>query len=100
MYVKHVLLVSVVTQTYDSYVNQAHVIRGNDALVKCDIPSFAADFVSVLNWIDDQGSTLSAGGKCLDVTTKMFLIVMTPPPKGCNFHVNKFIHFSSAHLLA
>ena len=71
---------SVVTQTYDSYVNQAHVIRGNDALVKCDIPSFAADFVSVLNWIDDQGSTLSAGGNFLvDVSTKMLLIVMTPP---------------------
>ena len=70
---------SVVTQTYDSYVNQAHVIRGNDALVKCDIPSFAADFVSVLNWIDDQGSTLSAGGNFLvDVSTKMLLIVMTP----------------------
>ena len=68
------------TQTYDSYVNQAHVIRGNDALVKCDIPSFAADFVSVLNWIDDQGSTLSAGGNFLvDVSTKMLLIVMTPP---------------------
>ena len=72
---------SVVTQTYDSYVNQAHVIRGNDALVKCDIPSFAADFVSVLNWIDDQGSTLSAGGNFLvDVSTiKMLWIVMTPP---------------------
>ena len=71
---------SVVTQTYDSYVNQAHVIRGNDALVKCDIPSFAADFVSVLNWIDDQGSTLSAGGNFLvDVSTKMLLMVMTPP---------------------
>ena len=70
------------TQTYDSYVNQAHVIRGNDALVKCDIPSFAADFVSVLNWIDDQGSTLSAGGNFLvDVSTiKMLcIIVMTPP---------------------
>ena len=68
------------TQTYDSYVNQAHVIRGNDALVKCDIPSFAADFVSVLNWIDDQVSTLSAGGNFLvDVSTKMLLIVMTPP---------------------
>ena len=72
---------SVVTQTYDSYVNQAHVIRGNDALVKCDIPSFAADFVSVLNWIDDQGSTLSAEGNFLvDVSTiKMLWIVMTPP---------------------
>ena len=39
----------VVTQDYDCYVNQAHVIRGNDVLMKCDIPSFVTDFVTLLN---------------------------------------------------
>ena len=58
-------MLSVVTQIYDSYVNQAHVVRGNDALLKCDIPSFAADFVFVANWVDNQGSTytISSGNQ-------------------------------------
>lgn len=46
---------AVVTQKYDCYVNQAHVIRGNDVLMKCDIPSFVTDFVSILNWQDNEG---------------------------------------------
>ena len=42
------------TQGYECYVNQAHVIRGNDVLLKCDIPSFVADLVSVTSWIDNE----------------------------------------------
>ena len=30
------------------------MIQGNDVLVKCKIPSFVADFVSVVGWIDDR----------------------------------------------
>ena len=48
-----------VTQNYDCYVNQAHVIRGNDVLMKCDIPSFVTDFVSVLNWQDNEDNVFS-----------------------------------------
>ena len=47
--------IAVVTQVYETYVNQEHVITGNDVLVKCDIPSFVADFVSVTNWLDSEG---------------------------------------------
>lgn len=50
----------VVTQSYDCYVNQAHVIKGNDALMKCDIPSFVTDFVSLLNWQDNEDNIFSA----------------------------------------
>ena len=48
------LHIKVVTQTYACYVNQAHVIRGNDVLMKCDIPSFVTDFVNVFNWQDNE----------------------------------------------
>ena len=30
------------------------MIDGNDALLKCKIPSFVADFVHVVNWEDDK----------------------------------------------
>ena len=49
----------VVTQNYDCYVNQAHVIRGNDVLMKCDIPSFVTDFVQLLNWQDNEENIFS-----------------------------------------
>ena len=28
---------------------------GNSALVKCEIPSFVADFVSVVSWVENNG---------------------------------------------
>ena len=34
---------------------------GNDALLKCNIPSFVADFVSVTAWVSGKGETYYAG---------------------------------------
>ena len=45
-----------VSQSYTSGAHEVYVILGNAALVKCEIPSFVADFVAVLNWIDDVGN--------------------------------------------
>lgn len=44
----------VVSQYYDVDVNKEYVIRGNAAILKCQIPSFVADFVSVVSWHTDQ----------------------------------------------
>lgn len=44
----------VVSQFYDTDVNKAYVIRGNAAILKCEIPSFVADFVNVVSWHTDQ----------------------------------------------
>lgn len=38
------------TQVWDE-----SVLKGNAALLKCVIPSFVADFVSVQSWIDERG---------------------------------------------
>ncbi len=51
----------VVTQDYQTYVNQAHVIRGNDVLFKCDIPSFVADLLTITAWADNQGNVILGG---------------------------------------
>lgn len=50
----------VVTQYYDTDVNKEYVIRGNPAVLKCQIPSFVADFVEVISWHTDQDETFDA----------------------------------------
>lgn len=42
------------SQYYDTDVNKAYVIAGNAAVLKCEIPSFVADFVEVVSWHTDQ----------------------------------------------
>lgn len=39
-----------VQQSYATRVESKDVIVGNDALMKCEIPSFVADFVTVVGW--------------------------------------------------
>ncbi len=39
-----------------------YVILGNDALVRCTIPSFVADFVSVVGWVDSEGNQFYKSG--------------------------------------
>ena len=43
-------------QEYSAYGDQEPVILGNDVLLKCKIPSFVSDFVSVSSWSDSDGS--------------------------------------------
>ncbi|XP_017961152.1 Down syndrome cell adhesion molecule-like protein Dscam2 isoform X40 [Drosophila navojoa] len=52
---------AVVAQYYDTDVNKAYVIRGNAAVLKCEIPSFVADFVSVVSWHTDQNEDFLPG---------------------------------------
>lgn len=51
------MFTAVVSQVYDCDVNKAYVIRSNAAILKCEIPSFVADFVSVVSWHTDQDET-------------------------------------------
>ncbi|KOX72244.1 Down syndrome cell adhesion molecule-like protein Dscam2 [Melipona quadrifasciata] len=48
---------NVVTQYYEAEVVSEYVIRGNAAILKCTIPSFVAEFVSVDSWVGSDGST-------------------------------------------
>ncbi|KAF5275808.1 hypothetical protein FQA39_LY06668 [Lamprigera yunnana] len=59
---KDVNVRAVVAQYYDTDVNKEYVIRGNAAILKCQIPSFVADFVSVVSWHTDQNEDFIAGG--------------------------------------
>lgn len=57
----YVFVLSVVAQYYDTDVNKAYVIRGNSAVLKCEIPSFVADFVQVMSWHTDQDEDFLPG---------------------------------------
>jgi len=50
---------TVVIQNYVTEAENEYVIRGNTAIVKCKIPSFVADFVSVDSWIADNDTTFT-----------------------------------------
>jgi len=50
-----ILSTSVVSQMYEVDVFKENVILGNDALMKCSIPSFVAESVQVVSWHDSEG---------------------------------------------
>ena len=43
----------VVPQDYESETGSEYVINGNNAVFKCLIPSFVADFVIVESWLEE-----------------------------------------------
>ena len=55
---KNMIKISVASQDYRIGSEEEYVIDGNDALLKCKIPSFVADFVRVVNWEDDKQNIL------------------------------------------
>lgn len=55
------LHVQVVAQQYDTDVNKEYVIMGNSIILKCQVPSFVADFVDVLSWHTDENEDFYPG---------------------------------------
>lgn len=49
---------SVVQQFYQTRVIDEFVLRGNAAILKCNLPSFVADFVYVEAWVADDGTEI------------------------------------------
>lgn len=45
-----------IQEPYRSDVSLEYVIKGNSVVLKCSIPPFIADFVSVISWQDDAGN--------------------------------------------
>lgn len=50
-----------VSQSYEAEADNEYVIRGNAAIMKCEVPSFVSDFVSVEMWTDSDGGTYYPG---------------------------------------
>ncbi|XP_039283540.1 Down syndrome cell adhesion molecule-like protein Dscam2 isoform X10 [Nilaparvata lugens] len=54
---KDVNVRAVVVQTYEAEADNEYVIRGNSVIMKCEVPSFVADFVDVTLWQDSNGNS-------------------------------------------
>ncbi len=50
-----------VGQAYNTYGAPEEIILGNEALLKCSVPSFVADFVSVIGWTDSEAGDYFLG---------------------------------------
>ena len=51
----------VAQQPYRVTVPEDSVILGNDVVIKCNIPSFVADFLSVTSWVNSEGTEFQSG---------------------------------------
>ena len=41
-------------QNYDVDINKEFVIRGNAAILKCVLPSYLSDYLSIVSWQVDE----------------------------------------------
>lgn len=74
---------SVVAQSYEAEADNEYVIRGNSAVMKCEVPSFVADFVFVEMWLDSAGNTYLPGsdyGNECDCYSLSLCRPLSPPP--------------------
>lgn len=52
-----------INQVYEAEITPSeYVMRGNSAIIKCLIPSFVADFVHVVAWINGDDEEILGGG--------------------------------------
>lgn len=49
--------ISAVIQYYEVEADNEYVIRGNSAIMKCKIPSYLSDFITVDMWRDTDNNT-------------------------------------------
>ena len=58
------ILVSIISlvfnQNYMTEATNEYVIMGNSALMRCVIPSFVSDFISLQSWQDEKGNIMVA----------------------------------------
>ena len=69
---------AVVIQHYETDVGKEYVIMGNDAILKCNIPSFVAEFAQVVSWDDSEGNTFSKSNALLNgisLSSLLFILI-------------------------
>jgi len=71
-------------QNYITEAENEYVIRGNTAIMKCKIPSFVADFVSVDAWLADDDTTLTSfniNNDCKNLRVVKFVSIVCRDPR-------------------
>lgn len=49
-----------VSQKYEVDPIKEHAIKGNNAIMKCQVPSYVADFLTVIEWQSTDGDIYTA----------------------------------------
>lgn len=84
-------------QFYDAEITKEYVMRGNSAILKCLIPSFVADFVQVVAWINEDGEEFVleknySGGKAADDSSSTSILIcpelVLSFPRDLTFNLN------------
>lgn len=70
-----------VSQAYDIDASKEYVIKGNSVIVKCQFPSFVADFLRVVSWETDKGDIYYPGDT---YGTYLYFSVLTQANPGHN----------------
>ena len=45
-----------VAQEYSTEPSNEYIVDGNDAFMKCKVPSYVADFATVVGWVDSEAT--------------------------------------------
>lgn len=61
-------VVAVASQVYTVNLMEENVLRGNSAIVKCHIPSFVTEYVSVTSWIMSEPNIDDIEIKCSETS--------------------------------
>ncbi|XP_022176362.1 Down syndrome cell adhesion molecule-like protein Dscam2 isoform X5 [Myzus persicae] len=77
---------AVIEEPYRSEVNNEYVIRGNSVVLKCSIPPFIADFVTVISWQDNSGNVYEPP------------LIEEKPINSLNTHDGKYLVLPSGEL--
>ncbi|XP_008186192.1 Down syndrome cell adhesion molecule-like protein Dscam2 isoform X10 [Acyrthosiphon pisum] len=77
---------AVIEEPYRSEVNNEYVIRGNSVVLKCSIPPFIADFVTVVSWQDNSGNVYEPS------------LIEENPVNSLNNHDGKYLVLPSGEL--
>lgn len=70
-----------VSQTYTVNLMEENVLRGNAAILKCHIPSFVTEYVTVSSWIISEGEIDQLEIKVDDVSNLGTTVNINAVPK-------------------
>ncbi|XP_071439149.1 cell adhesion molecule Dscam2-like [Hetaerina americana] len=87
---------AVVKQNYEVQVNDAFVMNGNTAVLKCDIPAFVKDHVSITSWVQDSSFNIypspDSDGKYHMLPTGELLIYGVTPSDSRSSYRCRTVH--------
>jgi hypothetical protein len=71
----------VANQYYEAEVLSEYIIKGNAAIIKCNIPSFVTDFAKVEAWLGSDGQEYNYDGSESNYGTNETIIAILNPFK-------------------